>query len=83
MELGSIQSDGARGLTMAAPSYVFTVGRVARLLGEDEDLPSDIAMTMDPEDGRIYVMDADDETTLAFTEFGVENLRELLPDLKR
>ncbi len=39
-------------------------------------------MIMDPEDGRIYVMDADDETTLAFTEFGVENLRELLADLK-
>ena len=68
---------------MAAPSYVFTISRVAKMLGEDEERLYEIAMDMDPEDGRIYVMDADDETTLAFTEFGVQNLRELSADLKR
>ena len=68
---------------MAAPSYVFTIARVARMLGEDEALLEDIAADMDPEDGCLSVMDLDDEVfTTAFTPFGVENLKELLADLK-
>src|SRR6202000_2230336 len=41
----------SRGLRMAAPSYVFTIARVAKLLGEPEELLQDIAMDMEPEDG--------------------------------
>jgi len=68
---------------VAAPSYVFTIARVARMLGEDEALLEDIASNMDPEDGCLSVMDLDDEvSTTAFTPFGVENLKELLADLK-
>jgi len=68
---------------VAAPSYVFTIARVARKLGEDEALLEDIASNMDPEDGCLSVMDLDDEvSTTAFTPFGVENLKELLADLK-
>jgi len=68
---------------VAAPSYVFTIARVARMLGEDEALLEDIASDMDPEDGCLSVMDLDDEvSTTAFTPFGVENLKELLADLK-
>ena len=68
---------------MAAPSYVFTIARVARMLGEDEALLEDIASDMDPEDGCLSIMDLDDEvSTTAFTPFGVENLKELLADLK-
>ena len=38
---------------------------------------------MDPEDGCLSVMDLDDEvSTTAFTPFGVENLKQLLADLK-
>ena len=68
---------------MAAPSYVFTIARVARMLGEDEALLEDLASDMDPEDGCLSIMDLDDEvSTTAFTPFGVENLKELLADLK-
>ena len=69
---------------MATPSYVFTIARVARMLGENEALLEDIAlMSMDPEDGRLTIIDLDDEvSTTAFTLFGVENLKELLADLK-
>ncbi len=69
---------------MAAPSYVYTIARVARMLGEDEALLEDIAlMSMDPEDGRLTIIDLDDEvSTTAFTPTGVENLKELLADLK-
>jgi hypothetical protein len=36
---------------------------------------------MEPEDGRLRVLDMDDDVSiLAFTEFGVENLKELLAD---
>ena len=59
---------------MAASSYVFTIARVARMLGENEALLEDIAlMSMDPEDGRLTIIDLDDEvSTTAFTLFGVE-----------
>lgn len=68
---------------MAAPSYVYTIARVAKMLGEDEALLEDIAADMDPEDGRLSVVDLDDDVSItAFTAFGVENLKELLADLK-
>ena len=68
---------------MAAPSYVYTIARVARMLGQDETLLEDIAlMNMDPEDGRITILDLNDDVSItAFTAFGVENLKELLADL--
>ena len=71
---------------MAATRYVYTiarVARVARMLGVDEALLEDIAADMDPEDGCLAVIDLDDDvSTTAFTAFGVENLKELLADLK-
>jgi len=68
---------------MAAPAYVFTIRRVARMLNEDVDRLEEIALnSMDPEDGRLSVLDLDDDTsTTAFTAQGVENLKELLADL--
>jgi hypothetical protein len=66
---------------MAAPSYVFTVGRVARMLGLDEDRLYEVAVDMEPEDGRLHVLDIDDLSTIAFTAQGIENLKELLADL--
>ena len=64
---------------MAAPSYVFTIARVAKLLGEDEAWLEEIAMEMEPEDGRLYICDIDDQINVtAFTPFGVECLKELV-----
>jgi hypothetical protein len=63
---------------MAAPSAVFTIARVAAMLGEDVDWLSDVALEMDPEDGRLTVYDVNDEGTTAFTCFGIENLKELI-----
>jgi hypothetical protein len=82
VELAAIRAGRPRGLIMAAPSYVFTIGRVARTLGENEDRLLDIAMDMEPEDGCLTVLDIDDVSTIAFTERGLENLKELLDDLK-
>lgn len=82
MALASIHSSPTRGLIVAAPSYVFTIGRVAKMLGEDENTIYEIAMDMEPEDGCLTVLDIDDVSTIAFTDRGVENLKELLDDLK-
>jgi hypothetical protein len=47
---------------------------------QDMAAPSYV-IEMEPEDGRLGVLDLDDEvSTVAFTEFGVENLKELLAD---
>ena len=68
---------------MAAPSYVYTIARVARMLGQDEALLEEIALTnMEPEDGRLIILDLDDDvSTTAFTARGIESLKELLADL--
>jgi hypothetical protein len=63
---------------MAAPSAVFTIARVAEMLGEDVDWLSDVALEMEPEDGRLTVYDVNDEGTTAFTCFGIENLKEII-----
>jgi hypothetical protein len=63
---------------VAAPSSVFTMARVAEMLGEDEDWLSDVALGMEPEDGCLAVYDVNDQGTTAFTLVGIENLKELI-----
>ena len=66
---------------MAAPSYVFTIGYVARQLGIDEAVIEDIALEMDPEDGCLGVIqDESGESVTAFTQSGIQNLQELIAD---
>jgi hypothetical protein len=67
------------GLTVAAPSYVFIIGRVAEMLGEDEEWLQTIADDMEPEDGRIIFCGTDEMSITAFTPFGIESLEELMP----
>jgi hypothetical protein len=68
---------------MAAPSYMFTIGRVAEMLGEDEQWLQTIADDMEPEDGCLTVCETDDLSTTAFTPFGIESLKELMPLYRR
>lgn len=69
---------------MAAPSHVFTIACVARMLGEDEAWLQEISLELEPEDGRLYVCELDDDDVVtAFTSFGVENLKELVAEYKR
>jgi hypothetical protein len=70
---------GPGRLTMAAITHVFTITRVAQFLGEDEDSLREITIEMEPEDGVIAIYGhGDDDYTPAFTDFGIENLRELV-----
>jgi hypothetical protein len=59
-------------------SHVRTIGLVARELGESEDWLFDIASEMEPEDGLIWVNGVGDEGVMAFTDFGIETLVELI-----
>jgi len=63
---------------MAAISHVFTLARVAQMLGEDEDWLSDVSTEMEPEDGIISVYGLGEDYTPAFTDFGIENLRQIV-----
>ena len=63
---------------MAGIGHVFTITRVAEMLGKDEDWLHDICIEMAPEDGRLIVFGPGEEATTAFTDYGVENLTELI-----
>ncbi len=63
---------------MAAITHVFTIARVAEMLGVDEDRLYEIAIEMEPEDGVMHVYGIDADGITAFTDVGVENVRELL-----
>ena len=58
--------------------HVITINRVAQNLGEDEDWLADVANEMEIEDGVIWVYGVGEDGILAFTDFGIENLIELI-----
>ena len=82
MELGEPRSVTLRfgRLTMHVNKvhHVTTINRVASDLGENEDWLSDVANEMDIEDGVIWVYGVGDEGVVAFTDFGIENLIDLI-----
>jgi len=58
--------------------HVQTIARVAEMPGEDEGWLWDVATEMDQEDGLIWVYGPGDEGVIAFTDFGIETLTELI-----
>jgi hypothetical protein len=58
--------------------HVTTIHRVARDLGESEDWLADVANDMEIEDGVIWVYGVGEDGVMAFTDFGIENLIELI-----
>ena len=67
-------------MTMAAISFVFTIARVAEMLDEDEAWLQEISIEMFPEDGCLWVHDIDDREVVAFTEDGIECLKQIIAD---
>lgn len=63
---------------MAAITHVFTLARVAEMLGEDQDWLYDISDELEPEDGLIAVYGTGEEYTIAVTEVGIENLKQII-----
>jgi hypothetical protein len=58
--------------------HVTTVNRVAQDLGVDEDWLWDVANEMEIEDGAMWVYGVGKDGVQAFTDFGIENLIELV-----
>jgi hypothetical protein len=59
-------------------SHVTTISRVAEDLGESEDWLFEVATEMDVEDGVIWVHGVGEDGVMAFTDFGIENLIDLI-----
>jgi hypothetical protein len=80
LEAATFGDLGPGGLTMQLNKvdHVRTIGRVAHDLGESEDWLFRVATEMEPEDGLIWVYDVSDDGVMAFTDFGIENLVELI-----
>ena len=82
MELATLDlcEIGSGGLTMHVNKvgHVKTIDRVAADIGESVDRLYDIAMEMDVEDGVIWVYGPGDDQVMAFTDFGIETLIDLI-----
>ena len=63
---------------MAGISFVFTIARVAEMLGEDEEWLRQISINMDPEEGHLWVIGVGDDDSPAVTEFGIECLKQII-----
>ena len=68
---------------MAAPASAVTISRAAEILGEDEELLWDLATDMEPEDGCLWIHGTNGQQTMAFTDQGLEYLRELISERRR
>lgn len=58
--------------------HVTTITQVAKDLGEAEDWLRDVANEMEVEEGVIWVFGVGEDGVQAFTDFGIENLIELV-----
>ena len=65
---------------MPATSVVFTISRVAQMLGEDEEWLHELSVDMFPEDGCLWVLDAGEREIHAFTDYGIECLKQIIAD---
>jgi hypothetical protein len=63
---------------LAAISHVFTIDYVAKMLGEDVEWLHELQIDMEPEDGCLWVHGVGEDGVPAFTEHGIEHLKEII-----
>ena len=80
MELATALGTEKSGSLIVAAIAVFTIGYVTNLLGEDQDWLHELSIDMFPEDGRLWVYGVGEDSVTAFTEDGIENLRQIIID---
>jgi hypothetical protein len=84
VELAGTPGTAQQGrLTVAAISAVFTINHVAALLGEDEDWLHDLSIDMFPEDGCLHVYGVGEDGVTAFTQDGIDNLKQVVEDERK
>ena len=83
MELAASASACQSGsLILAAITAVFTINHVAKLLGEDEDWLHDLSIGKFPEDGCLHVYGVGEDGVTAFTNYGIECLKQIIAEEK-
>jgi hypothetical protein len=65
---------------LAAITAVFTIGYVADMLNEDEEWLYELSIDMFPEDGCLRVYDLSEDGVTAFTDYGIECLKQTIAD---
>ena len=68
------------GLILPAIPAVFTICYVANMLGEGKDWLHELSIDMFPEDGCLHVYGVGEDGVTAFTEYGIECLRQIIAD---
>ena len=63
---------------MAAISHYFTIARVAEILDEDEEWLHELSIDMFAEDGCVTIYGVGEDSITAFSDFGIETLRETI-----
>ena len=82
MELAAAGAAHSGGVSVPAIAAVFTIGFIAKQLGEDEDWLHELAIDLFPEDGCLWVYGVGEDGVPAFTEEGIEHLRQIIADEK-
>ena len=83
MELETSASARQAGsLILAAITAVFTINYVANILGEDEEWLHELSTDMFPEDGCLLVYGVGEYGVTAFTNYGIECLKQIIADEK-
>lgn len=67
---------------MACESSFSTIDLVAEMINEDPDLLRQISVEMEPEDGCVTIYGKNDESIIAFSDFGIETLVNLLEEIR-
>jgi hypothetical protein len=63
---------------LAAISHVFTIDYVAKMLGEDVEWLWELQTDMESEDGSLCVHGVGEDGVPAFTEYGIEYLKDTI-----
>lgn len=67
---------------MACESSFSTIDLVAETINEDPDLLRQISVEMEPKDGCVTIYGKNDESIIAFSDFGIETLVNLLEEIR-
>ena len=67
---------------MACESSFSTIELVGEMINEDPDLLRQISVKMEPEDGCVAIFGKNDENIIAFSDFGIETLVNLLKEIR-
>jgi len=62
---------------LPAIAHIFTINYVAEMLGEDEEWLHELSLDMFPEHGCLAVYNGKDDALTAFTDQGIENLKQM------